>query len=99
MVSSCIVEIKTQFLQIFCNSVLKHAEQKKHCSSETLKEYSKAKEIFGKEYYFKVNLPFRYLKSWIQLRGNCLPVHRGQKLKKIRVQMVSVGIAEKRIII
>ena len=67
-------------------------------SSETLKEYSKVKEIFGEEYYFKVNLPFRYLKSWIQLRGNCLPVHRGQK-KKIRVQMVGVGIAEKRIII
>ena len=51
-------------------------------SSETLKEYSKVKEIFGEEYYFKVNFYFRYLKSWIQLRGNCLSVHRGQKLKK-----------------
>ena len=47
-------------------------------SSETLKEYSKVKETFGEEYYFKVNLPFRYLKSRSQLRGNCLPVHRGQ---------------------
>ena len=27
-------------------------------------------------------IPFRYLKSWIQLRGNCLPVHRGQNFKK-----------------
>ena len=39
-------------------------------SSETLKEYSKVKDIFGEDYYFKLNLPFKYLKSLIQLRGN-----------------------------
>jgi len=51
-------------------------------SSEALKENSKVKDIFGEEYYFKLNLPFKYLKSWIQLRRNCLPVHREQRLKK-----------------
>ena len=42
--------------------------------SETLRQYSKIKESFGLEYYFKLNLPPENLRLWFQVRANGLPL-------------------------
>ena len=42
--------------------------------SETLKFYKDVKVAYGQEFYFKPNLPARYLTYWMQIRANCLPI-------------------------
>ena len=43
--------------------------------SESLSSYYKVKENYGEELYFKLGIPKESLKSWMQVRANCLPLH------------------------
>lgn len=47
---------------------------------ETLRYYKEVNIIYGQEFYFKLNLPSRYLTYWMQLRSNCLPIRSRLKV-------------------
>ena len=34
------------------------------------------KVVYGEEFYFRVNLPWRAIKSWLQVQVNCVPLRR-----------------------
>ena len=43
--------------------------------SPSLTLYREVKENFGQEFYFKLGLPIKYLRNWIQIRTNCLQIY------------------------
>ena len=53
--------------------IQKWSEERKK-KSEALKFYKDVKGAYGQEFYFKLNLPGRYLTLWMQLSDNCLPI-------------------------
>ena len=50
--------------------------------SPSLTLYREVKENFGQEFYFKLGLPIKYLRIWIQIRANCLPIYTKVARKK-----------------
>ena len=48
--------------------------------SESLNSYYKVKENYGEELYFKLGIPKESMRSWMQVRANCLPLHRFGKI-------------------
>ncbi|MFO7744505.1 MAG: reverse transcriptase family protein, partial [Psychroflexus sp.] len=51
--------------------------------STSLTLYRDIKRIYGQETYLKLRLPSKYMKTWIQLRANCLPI-QGKEVWKNR---------------
>ena len=45
--------------------------------SSSLHFYRQIKDVYGEEFYLKLNLPWRTLKYWLQARANCIPLRKG----------------------
>ena len=39
--------------------------------------YRQIKDVYGEEFYLKLNLPWRILRYWLQAWANCIPLHKG----------------------
>jgi hypothetical protein len=62
------LRLKDQEIQIWLTGVEK---------SDTLRFYKQIKVVYREELYLRLNLPWRALKCWLQVRENCVLLRSG----------------------